>query len=226
MAIRVAINHQTTYQYDRPVSLSPHVFRLRPAVHSRTPIEAYSLFIRPKEHFINWQQDPFGNWQARVVFPEKTELCVEVEVIANMVVINPFDFFVEEYAEKFPFRYSDLLANELIPYLEIKENGPLLMQWLAGVERKDKININDFLVYLNQRLNKDIAYSIRMEPGVQTCEETLDRALGSCRDSAWLLVQILRHLGFGCRFVSGYLVQLTADIKSLDGPSGPAERFY
>lgn len=226
MAIRVAINHKTTYHYDRPVSLSPHVFRLRPAVHSRTPIEAYSLTITPKEHFINWQQDPFGNWQARVVFPEKTtELCVEVEVIANMVVINPFDFFVEEYAEKYPFKYSDLLANELIPYLEIKENGPRLMRWLAGVERKDKININDFLVYLNQKLNKDIAYSIRMEPGVQTCEETLDKALGSCRDSAWLLVQVLRHLGLAARFVSGYLVQLTADIKSLDGPSGPENDF-
>jgi uncharacterized protein (DUF2126 family)/transglutaminase-like putative cysteine protease len=226
MAIRVAINHKTTYHYDRPVSLSPHIFRLRPAVHSRTPIEAYSLNITPKNHFINWQQDPFGNWQARVVFPEKTtELGVEVEVIANMVVINPFDFFVEEYAEKYPFKYSELLANELIPYLEIKENGPKLMHWLAGVERKDKININDFLVYLNQKLNKDIAYSIRMEPGVQTCEETLDRALGSCRDTGWLLVQILRHLGLAARFVSGYLVQLTADIKSLDGPSGPENDF-
>ncbi|HXB42844.1 MAG TPA: transglutaminase family protein, partial [Puia sp.] len=226
MAIRVAINHKTTYHYDRPVSLSPHLFRLRPAVHSRTPIEAYSLSITPKDHFINWQQDPFGNWQARVVFSEKTtELCVEVEVIANMVVINPFDFFVEEYAEKFPFRYSDLLSNELIPYLEIKENGPRLMHWLTGVERKEKININDFLVYLNHKLNKDIAYSIRMEPGVQTCEESLEKSLGSCRDSAWLLVQILRHLGLAARFVSGYLVQLTADVKSLDGPSGPENDF-
>ncbi len=224
MAIRVAINHKTTYHYDRQVSLSPHIFRLRPAVHSRTPIEAYSLNITPKNHFINWQQDPFGNWQARVVFPEKTnELCVEVEVIANMVVINPFDFFVEEYAEKFPFKYSELLSHELIPYLEIKENDPLLMQWLSGIEIKKDININDFLVYLNQKLNRDIAYNIRMEPGVQTCEETLQRALGSCRDSAWLLVQILRHLGLAARFVSGYLVQLTADIKSLDGRSGPGK---
>ena len=132
MAIRVAINHKTTYHYDRSVSLSPHIFRLRPAVHSRTPIEAYSLKITPKNHFINWQQDPFGNYQARVVFPEKTtELGVEVEVIANMVVINPFDFFVEEYAEKFPFQYASVLAGELIPYLEIKESGPRLMQWLS-----------------------------------------------------------------------------------------------
>ena len=225
MAIRVAIKHKTTYHYDRPVSLSPHIFRLRPAVHSRTPIEAYSFKISPKEHFINWQQDPFGNYQARVVFPEKTtELCVDVEVIARLEVINPFDFFVEEYAEKYPFKYSSQLISELVPYLEIKEEGPLLNQWLLGIAKNGK-SINDFLVYINQKLNKDIAYSIRMEPGVQTCEETLGKALGSCRDTAWLLVQILRHLGLAARFVSGYLVQLTADIKSLDGPSGPAADF-
>ncbi len=225
MAIRVAINHKTTYSYDRLVSLSPHIFRLRPAAHSRTNVEAYSFKVTPKEHFINWQQDPFGNYQARVVFPEKTkELSVEVEVIANMVVINPFDFFVEEYAENFPFEYQGQLPKELIPYLEIKEQGPLLMKWLEDTG-KSKKTINDFLVYINQKLNKDINYSIRMEVGVQSCEETLSKALGSCRDSAWLLVQIFRHLGLAARFVSGYLVQLTADIKSLDGPSGPENDF-
>ena len=225
MAIRVAINHKTTYSYDRLVSLSPHIFRLRPAAHSRTKIESYSFKVSPENHFINWQQDPFGNYQARVVFPEKTkELSVEVEVIADMVVINPFDFFVEEYAEKFPFKYHGELAKELIPYLEINEDGGLLKQWLANIDRSEK-NINDFLVYINQKLNKDINYSIRMEVGVQSCEETLSRAIGSCRDSSWLLVQILRHLGLAARFVSGYLVQLTADIKSLDGPSGPLNDF-
>ena len=225
MAIRVAIKHKTTYSYDRPVSLSPHVFRLRPAVHSRTLIEAYSFKVTPKDHFINWQQDPFGNYQARVVFPEKTkELSIDVEVIADMVVINPFDFFVEEYAENFPFSYQGSLPKELVPYLEITDRGPLLMEWISTID-KSKKRIVDFLVYINQKLNKDIAYSIRMEAGVQTPEETLAKALGSCRDSAWLFVQVLRHLGLAARFVSGYLVQLTADVKSLDGPSGPAEDF-
>jgi uncharacterized protein (DUF2126 family)/transglutaminase-like putative cysteine protease len=225
MAIRVAINHSTTYHYDRLVALSPHVFRLRPAAHSRTCIESYSFKVSPREHFINWQQDPFGNYQARVVFPDKTtELRVEVELIADMVVINPFDFFVEEYAENYPFTYQDQLPKELIPYLEIKENGPHLLRWLSKVDRK-KATINDFLVAVNQQLNKDINYSIRMEAGVQTCEDTLERSLGSCRDSAWLLVQIFRHLGIAARFVSGYLVQLTADSKSLDGPSGPEKDF-
>ncbi len=225
MAIRVAIKHKTTYHYDRPVSLSPHIFRLRPAVHSRTPIEAYSFKLVPKDHFINWQQDPFGNYQARVVFPEKTkELTIDIEVIARMEVINPFDFFVEEYAEKFPFTYSAQLQKELIPYLETDTPGILLTNWLNTVDRSEK-RIEDFLVYINQKLNRDIAYSIRMEPGVQTPEETLHKALGSCRDTAWLFVQVLRHLGLAARFVSGYLVQLTADIKSLDGPSGPLADF-
>jgi uncharacterized protein (DUF2126 family)/transglutaminase-like putative cysteine protease len=225
MAIRVAINHKTVYQYDRFVSLSPHIFRLRPASHSRTHIEAYSFKIFPSDHFLNWQQDPFGNYQARVVFPEKTkELRIEVEVIANMIVINPFDFFVEEYAEKYPFTYNNQLKGELVPYLETKENGPLLNQWVGEIDKSLK-NINDFLVYINQKLNRDIRYNIRMEAGVQTCEETLSLELGSCRDSAWLLVQIFRKLGLASRFVSGYLIQLTADIKSLDGPSGPENDF-
>ncbi|MBZ5857534.1 transglutaminase family protein [Flavihumibacter profundi] len=225
MAIRVAIKHKTTYHYDRPVSLSPHIFRLRPAVHSRTPIEAYSFKISPADHFINWQQDPFGNYQARVVFNDKTTaLSIDVEVIARMEVINPFDFFVEEYAEHFPFTYTSQLQKELVPYMELEEQGPLLQNWLAQVD-KSKKRIVDFLVYINARLYNDIAYSIRMEAGVQTPDETLSKALGSCRDSAWLLVQILRSLGLAARFVSGYLVQLTADIKSLDGPSGPEADF-
>ncbi|MCE9633726.1 MAG: IMP dehydrogenase, partial [Methylophilales bacterium] len=195
MTIRVALSHKTRYIYDQPVQLAPHIFRLRPAAHSRTPITAYSLNIKPEKHFINWQQDPFGNYLARVVFPEKsTELSIEVDLIAEMTVINPFDFFVEDYAEHYPFQYPEQLQKELTPYLEIKENGVLLKEFLAGIPR-DKVAIVNFLVDINQRVNRAINYSIRMEPGVQTCEETLSKKLGSCRDSGWLLVQTLRHLG-------------------------------
>ncbi len=226
MAIKVAISHKTRYKFDRSVSLSPHIFRLRPAPHSRTPIEGYSLKIKPENHFINWQQDPFGNYQARVVFPEKaTELSIDVEVIAKMQVINPFDFFVEDYADKYPFEYELTLAKELGPYLEAREAGPLLMDFIRNLNIQQDIKTVDFLVYLNQELYKAINYNIRMEAGVQTCEQTLTIKSGSCRDSAWLLVQVLRHLGIAARFVSGYLVQLTSDIKSLDGPSGPEADF-
>jgi uncharacterized protein (DUF2126 family)/transglutaminase-like putative cysteine protease len=225
MTIKVAINHKTTYRFDRPVNLSPHIFRLRPAVHSRTPIKGYSLRIEPKNHFINWQQDPFGNILARVVFPDKCQmLSVEVEVIADMTVINPFDFFVEDYAENYPFSYDANTLKELQPYLEITDNGVLLQQWLASFEA-GKATINDFLVAVNRRVYSAISYNIRMEVGIQSCEETLTKLSGSCRDSAWLLVQVFRHLGLAARFVSGYLVQLTADIKSLDGPSGPEQDF-
>ena len=225
MSIHVAVHHKTSYHYDRNVALSPHVFRLRPAPHCRTPIESYSFRILPADHFINWQQDPFGNYQARVVFPEKARaLVVEIDLVADMTVINPFDFFVESYAETYPFAYDELLASELTPYLEIKEGGTRLQEWLTGVDRST-LPIVDFLVEINRRLCSDIAYSIRMEPGVQSCEETLERAIGSCRDSSWLLVQILRHLGLAARFVSGYLVQLTADVAALDGPAGPTADF-
>ena len=225
MTIRVAIRHKTIYNFDRPVSLSPHVFRLRPAVHSRTPIKAYSLRIEPKNHFINWQQDPFGNILGRVVFPDKCQrLSVEVEVIADMTVINPFDFFVEDYAENYPFKYDALTLKELQPYLEVTENGPLLKQWVKEFD-KTKRSINDFLVDINRAIFLAISYNIRMEVGIQSSEETLKIRSGSCRDSAWLLVQALRHLGLAARFVSGYLVQLTSDVKALDGPSGPEQDF-
>lgn len=225
MSIKVALRHSTTYRYDQLVQLYPHVFRLRPAVHSRTPIESYSFKITPEKHFINWQQDPFGNFQARVVFPDKTrELKVEVEVIANLKVINPFDFFVEEYADEFPFSYDKQLQKELVPYLSVSEEGPLLDKWMSKVDLTPK-RIVDFLVQINQAVFEYIDYSVRMEPGVQTCEKTLEVRRGSCRDSAWLLVQVLRRLGLAARFVSGYLVQLKPDIEALDGPSGTTKDF-
>ena len=225
MALKVVLSHKTHYKYDRPISLSPHTIRLRPAPHSRTPIDAYSMKITPENHFINWQQDPYGNYVARIVFPEKvTEFGIDVEVIADLVSINPFDFFVEEYAEQFPFVYKDELAAELMPYLEVTEKGKKLKKFIKSLDLKER-KINDFLVYLNTEIYKYLNYTVRLEAGVQTCEVTLDKKLGSCRDYAWLFVQVLRTLGLAARFVSGYLVQLKADEKSLDGPSGPEEDF-
>ncbi len=226
MAIKVAIRHSTHYEYDRLVKLWPQTIRLRPAVHSRTEIAAYSMKISPEPHFVNWQQDPFGNFMARVVFPDRVkEFKVDVEVIAELRAINPFDFFLEEYAEKFPFQYDTQLLKELAPYLEVTESGPLLMQFIEECKPYlNDITVN-FLVNVNQHLNKLVNYTIRLETGVQSCEETLSKALGSCRDSGWVLVQAFRHFGLAARFVSGYLVQLKADQKALDGPSGPEADF-
>jgi len=179
MAIKIAIKHHTEYRFDRLTQVNPHIVRLRPAPHCRTPIESYSLKITPDNHFINWQQDPFSNHHARLVFPEKTrELIFDVEVIADMTVINPFDFFLDEKFEKFPFRYDPQLKKDLAPYLQIKEKGPLLMQWLEKVDRTKKPTIN-YLVELNARIQQDLSYLIRMDPGVQSCEETLTLRQGS-----------------------------------------------
>ena len=228
MSIKVAVRHYTKYTYDKHIELSPQVIRLRPAPHSRTFIKGYSLNIKPEGHFINWQQDPFGNYLARIVFPEKVDhFEVDVEVIADMVVINPFDFFIEEYAEKFPFQYEEYLKRQLSPYLEVTENGPLLMELVTRAKEKklEEMNTVDYLVALNQMVNQALSYNIRMEPGVQSCEETLQLASGSCRDFSWVLVQLLRHVGLASRFVSGYLIQLKGDQKALDGPSGTEEDF-
>ena len=225
MTIRVALRHITQYRYDRLISLGPQTIRLRPAPHARTPVSAYALIVEPRQHFLNWQQDPQSNWLARIVAPEKTDhFSVEVRLIADLDVINPFDFFLEPEAETWPFAYAPELEEELRPYRRIHESGPALDAWLATVDRSAQPTV-PFIVGLNARLQSEIAYLIRMEPGVQSCERTLALRSGSCRDSSWLLVQILRHLGFAARFVSGYLIQLKPDVESLDGPSGAAEDF-
>src|ERR1700683_4527194 len=201
MAIRAALNHRTRYRFPRPVWLSPHVVRLRPAPHCRTPVLSYSLKVSPSDHFINWQQDPYSNRMARLVFPSKArELSIEVDLVAELTVINPFDFFLDKTAEEYPFTYDAVLAGELAPYLQTLPAGPKLTELIAQLKKK-KVRTVDYLVELNQQIQRRVGYLIRMEPGVQTPEETLTKLSGSCRDTSWLLVQVLRHLGLAARFV-------------------------
>ena len=219
MTIRVGLSHVTTYRYDRDVTLSPHLVRLRPAPHCRTPISAYSLRVAPEAHFVNWQQDPYGNHLARVVFPDATrELRVEVDLVAELTVINPFDFFLDTATEQWPFAYEKELARDLAPFLATEPAGKRLAELVAAVPRTPRAT-TPFLVELNQLVSKQVGYVIRMEPGVQSAEETLTSGSGSCRDSAWLLVQLARHLGLAARFASGYLIQLTADDPADGGPA-------
>jgi len=225
MSIHIALNHVTHYRYDRLVGLSPQVVRLRPAPHCRSRILSYSLKVQPTDHFINWQQDPQANYLARLVFPDEThELRIEVDLVAEMSVINPFDFFLTPYAEKFPFKYDSNERRELVPYLVKAPATPLVASYLAGISRQ-RCRTIDFVVGVNQRLAHEIRYLIRLEPGVQLPEETLANRSGSCRDSAALLVQLMRHMGLAARFVSGYLIQLVPDVKALDGPVGAKEDF-
>ncbi|MGZ9809676.1 transglutaminase family protein [Pseudoroseicyclus sp. H15] len=225
MAIKAAITHLTHYQYDRPVTLGPQVIRLRPAPHSRTRVISHSLKVSPQPHFVNHQQDPYGNWLARYVFPEPVrEFRIEVGLVADMTVYNPFDFFVEDDAKDFPFNYHSDIAPDLVIYRRPEKAGPLLREFMKRVDRR-KRPVTDFIVELNQLVSNAVGYVIRMEPGVQTPEETLERGTGSCRDSSWLLVQVFRQLGFAARFVSGYLIQLKPDVEALEGPSGTDHDF-
>ena len=225
MSILASVHHLTHYKYDRPVTLGPQIIRLRPAPHSRTRVVSHSLKVTPANHFVNYQQDPYGNWLARYVFPDPvTELRIEVDLTADMTVYNPFDFFVEDSAETWPFDYPADLADDLVIYRNCAPAGPLLQSLLDRVP-KDRLRTIDFVVRLNAQLASEIGYVIRMEPGVQSPEETLGLALGSCRDTSWLLVEALRHLGFAARFVSGYLIQLKPDLVAVDGPQGTTTDF-
>src|SRR6204780_1118975 len=236
MTIKPALEHRTSYTFDRPVRVFPHVVRLRPAPHSRTAIEAYSLRVEPADHFVNWQQDAVGNFVYRLTFPNPTSrLTITVGLIADLKVINPFDFFIEDWAETWPsagFTFPEPLAEDLKPYLRpVDENGAgsgpgeLVQAWVSTFAMAPGTRTINFLVELNRRVNSDLGYSLRMEHGVQTPDFTLRTGIGSCRDFAWLLVSILRQMGLAARFVSGYLVQLASDVKALDGPSGPAADF-
>ena len=225
MSIKAGIYHLTHYKYDNPVRLGPQIIRLKPAAHSKTKVISHSLKVSPENHFVNLQQDPYGNHLARYVFPDPvTELKIEVDLVADMTVYNPFDFFVEEEAEHWPFDYPEDLCEDLKIYRTPEPMGPELEAFMATVDRTRQRTV-DMAVGLNTRLQQQVGYVIRMEPGVQTPEETLATAKGSCRDSSWLLVQILRNLGFAARFVSGYLIQLTPDLKALDSPSGTEVDF-
>ncbi|MDZ4788281.1 MAG: transglutaminase family protein [Blastochloris sp.] len=225
MAMHVALKHKTTYHYDRAVGIGSQIIRLRPAAHCRTPILSYSLKVEPTEHFVNWQQDPHGNYLARLVFEKPAKkFSVTVDLVAEMTVYNPFGFFVETAAEHYPFRYDKALTRELLPYLAKRRAGTLLAAFIKEID-DTKVRSIDYLVAINRHLKEAISYGIRLEPGVQTPEETLSLRSGSCRDSAWLLCQVLRHKGLAARFVSGYLIQIKPDVKSLDGPSGAETDF-
>lgn len=223
MAIQVTVNHCTTCKYDRQVSLGPQVVRLRPAPHCRTTILSYSLNVFPPNHLIYWQQDPYSNFLARLIFPEKTrELVTEVDLIAELSPVNPFDYVLEPSAESYPFQYSPSLARDLQPYRVLQPAGELLRRFLDDARGETYPTVG-FLVNLNRRVRDEIGYVVRLEPGIQNCEETLSLRTGSCRDSAWLLVQVLRHLGLAARFVSGYLIQLAPDESPLETTNGSSK---
>ena len=225
MGIKVALRHVTTYKYDRPITLSPHTIRLRPAAHARTPILSYSLTVKPAHQYLNWQQDPYGNYLARLVFPKPArELRVVVDLHADLAPINPFDFFIEDYAQSYPFSYEAAVLKELSPYLETLPVGPKLQAIIDELKSMRELMV-DYFPVMNRAIQNRVNYTIRMEPGIQEPEATLELASGSCRDSAWLLVQLCRNLGLAARFVSGYLIQLVADEKPLEGPEGPAKDF-
>ncbi|WP_437756496.1 DUF2126 domain-containing protein [Sorangium sp. So ce1389] len=222
--MRLLIQHRTRYTYPRPASLGPHLIRLRPATHAKAKIESYSLKIDPPIA-ARWQQDPYGNHVARVLLPvgeRVPHFDILVELAVSVRPVNPFDFYLDERAEKVPFAYPAELTQDLAPFLDSSDptlsRGPLLDEFLAGLPREG--NTVSLIIALNTAVNRRIRYVIREEAGIWTPEETLAHGRGSCRDSAVLLIAALRSRGLAARFVSGYLVQLTDEGMIPDQPRG------
>lgn len=220
MAIKVALNHRTFYNYDRFATLGPQVVRLRPAPHCRSRIVSYSLKVHPEETFVNWQQDPQSNYIARLLLQEPTKsFGLEIDLVVDLAPINPFDFFLEESATSYPFEYSSVLKKELRPYFS---KIPLRGRFKEFVESIDvsKKDTNDFVAEINQKVNSSLEYTLRMDPGIFSPEKTLKVGKGSCRDFAWLLVHVFRRLGIAARFVSGYSIQLKPDQVPVEEDAG------
>jgi uncharacterized protein (DUF2126 family) len=217
MGIQVALKHRTCYRYEKAVSLGPQIVRLRPALHCRTPILSYSLDITPPHHLLIWQLDASSNQQARVLFPEPTsEFAVEVNLVADLSLLNPFDFLLDPSVEMYPFQYAPEVVRDLHPNLLVDPPGSLLRAFIESW-RHQRIGTVDLLLLANHKVRDEIEYVTRLEHGIQTSEETLQKRSGSCRDSAWLLVECLRNLGIAARFVSGYLIQLAEAKAELNG---------
>jgi uncharacterized protein (DUF2126 family)/transglutaminase-like putative cysteine protease len=226
MGIQVALNHRTLYRYEKAISLGPQVIQLRPALHCRTPILSYSLEVTPSEHVLNWQLDPHNNRLARLLFSGKTnEFLVEVNLVADLSAYNPFAFFLEPEVEEYPFAYAPGLAKDLEPYRSGDPPGPLLLAFLESFVGRKSGTIS-LLLDLNRKVRDEISYVTRLAPGVQTCEETLKKCSGACRDSAWVLVQSLRNLGIAARFVSGYLIQLQSADPASGGPEADSADLH
>jgi uncharacterized protein (DUF2126 family)/transglutaminase-like putative cysteine protease len=221
MGIQLELHHRTGYLYERAVSLGPQVIQLRPAPHCQTPILSYALELAPADHILKWQFDPLGNHLARVIFPSKTsELIVDVRLVADMTPINPFAFFLDPGFETFPFQYSAELAQNLEPYRFLEQVGPRLKAFLNEIPAAAQ-NTVTFVGSVTARVRDRVGYVTRLEHGVQGCEQTLEEGTGSCRDSAWLLVNVFRSFGFAARFVSGYLIQLASDKPGDEDAPGP-----
>ncbi len=222
--MRILIQHASVYRYPRPATLGAHEIRLRPAAHARARIESYGLTVGAEAHLV-WQQDPAGNFVAHASFEAPTrELEILVELAVDIHPVNPFDFTLDPSAARVPFAYG-ALRGELSPYLTLEDpslaRGPRFEELLARTRPAEGGSPTvAWLVELNRVVAERTRYVLREEAGVWTPEETLTNGRGSCRDSAVLLVALMRANGLAARFVSGYLVQLTDEGMLPDQPKG------
>ncbi|MFT8550349.1 MAG: transglutaminase family protein [Acetobacter okinawensis] len=199
MSSHVTLLHRTCYRYDRPVSMGPQTIRLRPMQASRTPIESYGLHISPKGSQLRWERDSCGNDVACVGFSDRlTHFDIEVSLVADMTVYDPLlQTSSDDACEDLPLAH----------YLNQADCAPEVMDFLADCPKSAGEDALEDMMALNEAIASRVAYQRRLEPGIWSPEQTLRNGSGSCRDSAWLFVNMARCRGYAARFVSGYLIQ-------------------
>lgn len=210
------IVHHTQYNFSKPVQASPHIIRLNPTLNYKNKILEHSLQVFPEVFHQNNHLDVYGNPISRLVFLSKIEfLTVEVKMKVEVQDINPFDFFLSLAIENYPFKYPNSVQSYLQSYLEVVDDE-VIEHWLKSKNPPKQHKTLDYVTSLNKLVHQHLNYTVRLEPGVYSPKETIEKGGGSCRDYSWLLVNMYRMHGIAARFVSGYLIDLNFEVDNKD----------
>jgi len=223
--MRLTITHTTTYRFARPVFFNPHRLLLRPRGDADLKVLDHSLRCSPEARIVE-SQDVMGNLVATALFDGPA---ARLEIVSRLELETSAEawpvFPIEPRAQSYPFDYSPDERTDLGALTAPEHPHPAVAAWAWSHVRSQPTDTLALLKDLNAGVLAAVAYRTREEEGTQSAAETLSRAKGSCRDLAALFIAAARHLGFGARAVSGYLVDEDAPAASEDTTHAWAEVY-